>query len=235
VASCAALLLAATVVGNVAQQASNFARHGVWVRAALTGLPIAAVQLYLANPDERAVVQGAAERRLLDGVWRRMEQNRAFHWSEPGRSDTIEGFQLRADAIIYSAIIPETKAQLGRNELTTQDWIDLDERTVHIARDLALHHLPAYVAHVIRHLRSLGGFLVVLMAAVVAAGAWAWLARQQSWGLLLATVATVAVANHTAIAFVHLFQQRYVFSTDFTLIAVLVAVLMREVRPTSAA
>jgi hypothetical protein len=222
------LMLAAMLAGNFAQIIGNWAYNDLPVRSAALGVHAAAVQLYLATPDELAILQEPEERALVEPLGRFMQQAHLFGGSAPGLTDTVEGFNLAFDQIIYAGMVPQARVRLGHANLTAQDWLALDKATTHIAVRLARHHPAVAIHHVARQL-FVGGAMLVLTVASALLGAWLTLRRKDDCGLILATVALLSLANHVELALVQVTRMRYVMTTDLALIVILFALVGQAV------
>ena len=224
------LTLGAVLAGTCGQVLGNGVTHGLPVRSAALGMHAAAVQLYLATPQELATLQQPGDQAIVAPLGRFMLDKRLFSGSVPGATDTVDGFNLAFDGIIYAGLVPQARVRLGHEVLTAADWLELDRGGKHLAARLARQHQMAFVRHVAQQLYA-GGALLVLTLASVLWGAWTALRRQSPEGLLLATVSVLALANHLEVALVQVTRMRYVMSTDLALVVVVLAIVGRERTP----
>ncbi len=218
----------AVVVANGAQILGNWVVSGIPSRTTSLGMHAAAVQFYLATPDELAIFTDPADRAQVEPLRDLMVRRQLFQTSVPNLTDTVDGFNLVYDGIIYEGLLPQARQRLGRADLSAADWVIFDKTTARFARTLALHHPQVFARHIVGQLRSAGAMLMLMTGAALL-GAWLWARRRSAEGLLIATVAAMALANHLELALVQLNRMRYVMTTDLTLVIVLLALVVRDV------
>ena len=210
------------VAASAAEVASNAARHGLPVRAKALGVHAASVQLYLSSPADVALFSDPTERAFSQAILQYVEQHQLFSSSVPDVTDTVIGFEVGFDDIIYRGLVPQARARTGHADLTAADWVALDKASQRLAGVLLRHHPGAFLRHVVQQLRS-SGVVLLLMLAALALGARLWVRRQDRAGLLLATAALLSLANHMELALVQVTRMRYVMTTDLVLVCILLA------------
>ncbi len=224
----AALVLLGGAGGSLAQRIANQLENGMFVPAALSGQPVFAQQLYLSQAADLSDLNDPADRQLTKEIRDKLVAKQLLHDSLPGQTDGPNGYQLAADRILYEVVLPHMRTQLGVRELDAAQYVAFDAQALRIAKTLIIAHPLRWLTHAGQQIRTLAGFFVLLSAATAAAGLYMAFGRRQSWGLALAVVALIAVANHVLVGLVHTLQQRYVFIPDIALAAVLAATLLRQ-------
>ena len=221
------LAVAAGAVGNGAQVLSNGLHHGLYTRAALSGLPVFGLQLYLSSPADQALLTDPADRAYVTAVHTKMAEQKLFRTSQPGATDSPEGFQTIGDRILYGVLMPMEREKFGVVDLDAQQTVDLDTRALRIAKVWIAHRPGIWVRHALQHARTMSGFFILLGVLVALSAPYLAWRQRHPWGYVLALIAATAAGNHLLISFVHVTQQRYVFIPDMVLIAALLATMLR--------
>jgi hypothetical protein len=222
-----ALAVAAAALGNGAQVLSNGLHHGLYTRAALSGLPVFGLQLYLSSPADQALLTDPADKAYVATIHTKMAEQKLFRTSLPGTTDSPEGFQTIGDRILYGVLMPMERDKLGVVDLNAQQTVELDTRALRIAKVWMAHRPGAWVRHALQHARTMSGFFILLAVLVAMSAPYLAWRQRHPWGFVLALIAATAAGNHVLISFVHVTQQRYVFIPDLLLIAALLATMLQ--------
>lgn len=207
-------------------------------RSAFAGVNLAAVQLYLAEPQDLERIGDPDDRAVARAAHAELLRRRLTRSSEPGRTDLPVSFRLVDEPILWEVLIPQQRARLGRDpgpqaHLDTAGWRDLDARSQRIATALLRAHPGRTVRFVYDQVR---GFALWPMFLAATAGLAACVAVRRSRRpelVALPVVAAGVLLHHLLIAVSSEFMHRYVFHTLFALAVVLGLVVLRAWPPAS--
>lgn len=225
-------LSVALLIGqSVVQRTYHYFENDVFGHVSLSGLALMTVQLYLSDPGEIDYFEeGGEPRRLLSSIYPILDERRVRRQYTPKGMPDSGWYQFSFDQIAYFGVLAAYRADRSipsTADMKAADWIELNEISMAVTRELVLRHPGRYAAHMVRELYQTGRFFFLLVALLPPLAAGLWIRSRDAWWAAVGLVGLAACADWASTVLTHSIMIRYTYAADSLVLVAIVASLVR--------